>query len=271
MTDFSRTLIARSGYEGEGFAEVYDRFRPAPPRELLDVLMLVAGVERFQCVVDVGAGTGLSTRVWADRAHTVFGVEPNPAMVDQARLATDVPNIAYVEGFAHATGLEPESADIVTCSQAFHWMEPQPVLAEAARILRPGGIFAAFDYDVPTVVEPEVDAAFAEHFEARAAARKRLDLEAGAASWPKEHHLDQIRASGRFRFARELLCHGMDETDAERTVGRAESMGGPRALFDGREPEVDETFERLRETAERVLGTATWPMVVCYRLRVGVK
>ena len=41
------------------------------------------------------------------------------------------------------------SADIVTCSQSFHWMEPEPTLAEIARILRPGGVFAAYDYDWP--------------------------------------------------------------------------------------------------------------------------
>lgn len=47
------------------------------------------------------------------------------------------------------------------------------VLAEAARILRPGGVFAAYDYDVPPVVQPEVDRAFASHLEARRAARVR--------------------------------------------------------------------------------------------------
>ena len=42
-------------------------------------------------------------------------------------------------------------------------MEPQPVLAEAARVLRSGGIFAAYDYDVPPVIHPVLDAVFAEH------------------------------------------------------------------------------------------------------------
>jgi SAM-dependent methyltransferase len=150
-------------------------------------------------------------------------------------------------------------------------MEPQPVLAEAARILRSGGVFAACDYDVPAFVEPEVDEAFAAHFQARRAARERLDLAAGATMWPKERHVEQIRRSGRFRHARELVAHGWWETDAERIVGLAESLGGPRAIFGGQAPEVDETFQQFRETVARVLGVGTWPVLLCLRLRVGIK
>src|SRR5436190_15251705 len=50
-------------------------------------------------------------------------------------------------------------------------MEPDPVLLEAAGLLRPGGVFAAYDYDVPPVIHPEVDASFADHLAARRAAR----------------------------------------------------------------------------------------------------
>jgi SAM-dependent methyltransferase len=271
VNEFSRTLIDRSGYEGEGFADVYDRFRPSPPVALLELLMFVAQVDRPALVVDFGAGTGLSTRPWAGYADQAVGIEPNARMVERARLATQAPNVRYLEAFAAETGLGGRSADLATCAQAFHWMEPAPVLAEAARILRPGGVFAAYDYDMPPVVHPDVDEVFASHFEARRSARRRLGLEAGAATWPKERHLERIRESGHFRFAREIVCHGWAETDAERIVGLAESLGGPRALFGGEAPEVEETFERLREMADAVLAQRSWPMVVCYRVRLGIK
>ena len=90
MSEFSRILIDRSGYDAEGFPEVYDRSRPSPPPELLEILMVVAQVTRPRLVVDLGAGTGLSTRVWAERAEEVIGVEPNARMVEQARLADTV-------------------------------------------------------------------------------------------------------------------------------------------------------------------------------------
>jgi SAM-dependent methyltransferase len=271
VSDFSEALIARSGYEGDGFAAVYDAFRPSPPDVLLDLLRRYAGVARARLVVDLGCGTGLSTRAWAERADAVVGVEANPAMARQAHAATHAANVRFVDALAADTGLPPGDADVVTCAQAFHWMEPRPVLAEAARLLRPGGVFAAYDYDVPPVVHPEVDEAFTVHSRARGAARARLGLPAGAVTWPKDRHLDQIRASGAFRFARELVCHGAGELDARRVIGLAESIGGPRAIFGDEAPEVAETFERLCATAERVLGDTPSPVLVGYRVRLGVR
>jgi ubiquinone/menaquinone biosynthesis C-methylase UbiE len=271
MSAFSEDLIGRSGYLNEGFADVYDRYRPAPPREALDVLTFVAGIERPALVIDLGCGTGLSTRAWAERSGEVVGVEPNPRMVERARTATAEQNVRYVEAYAAETGLSDAEADLVTSWQAFHWMEPQPVLAEAARLLRSGGVFAACDYDVPAVVEPEVDDAFATHFQARREARRRLSIPAGGSSWPKEQHLEEIRSSRRFRYVRELVAHGWWETDAKRIVGLAESIGGPREIFTDQAPEVGETFEQLSETANRVLGDRKWPLLLCYRIRVGIK
>jgi SAM-dependent methyltransferase len=270
VSDFSRMLIRRSGYESDAFADLYDRYRIAPPRELVDVLTLVLGMERPRLVVDLGAGTGLSTRAWAGRASQVVGVEANAYMVERARRATREQNVAYRERYAADTGLTDGAADLVTCAQAFHWMEPGPVLAEAARLVRPGGVFAAYDYDVPPVVHPEIDEAFAVHLAARREARKLLGREAGAESWPKDGHLAQIQASGRFRFAREIVCHGFDECDAERLLGLAESLGGPRGIFGRAAPQVERTYERLREVAERIVGARTRSIVVCYRIRFGV-
>jgi SAM-dependent methyltransferase len=271
MSAFSQELIGRSGYLDEGFADVYDRYRPSPPSEVLEILAVVAGVERPSLVVDLGCGTGLATRAWAERSAEVVGVEPNPRMLDRARAATDQPNVRYVEAYAAETGLDAGRADVVTSFQSFHWMKPQPVLAEAARILRDGGVFAACDYDVPPFVEPEVDAAFAALMQARREARQRLSVPAGSTSWPKDGHLDEIRASGRFRYTPELVAHGWRETDAERMIGLAESIGPPQVVLSGQAPEVGDAFEQLRETANRVLGEGAWPQLLCYRIRVGIK
>jgi SAM-dependent methyltransferase len=265
MSSFSQELIGRSGYLNEGFADVYDRYRPSPPREVLGILAFAAGSEQPQLVVDLGCGTGLATRAWAERAEEVVGVEPNPRMLDRARTSTDRPNVRYVEAYGADTGLPDGEADLVTSFQSFHWMEPQPVLAEAVRILRVGGVFAACDYDVPPSVEPEVDAAFNALGQARREARLRLSTPAGSASWPKDRHLEQIRASGRFRYTRELVAHGWRATDAEGVVGLAESIGWART------PEVADALERLRATANRVLGDETWPQLLCYRIRIGIK
>ena len=88
MSDFSQQLIDRSGYAGEGFAELYDGSRPRPPAVIRDVLVRCAGGDRPALVIDLGCGTGLSTRLWAEHAYRVVGVEANPAMIERARASS---------------------------------------------------------------------------------------------------------------------------------------------------------------------------------------
>jgi SAM-dependent methyltransferase len=271
VTGFSEQLIGRSGYDADGFAVAYDRYRPAPPVAVIDVLQRCAGGQPPQLVVDLGCGTGLSTRAWSDRAMRVVGVEANPDMVGQAHLATAAGNVEFVQRLASDTGLADGDADVVTCAQSFHWMEPQPVLAEASRILRSGGVFAAYDYDVVPVVEPRVDAAFAAHLAARSQARNRLGIEAGAASWPKHRHIDQIRACAAFGFAREVHCHGRGTIDAEQLVGLAQSIGGPIELFGDAAPEVADTLDALARTAREVLADRQAPALTGYTIRLGIR
>ena len=144
-------------------------------------------------------------------------------MLTRARATTSAANVTFAEAYADATGLEAGSADIVTCAQSFHWMDPAAVLPEVARVLRPGGVFGAYDYDVVPVIEPQVDAAFAAVIDVRWAARERLGIRAGASQWPKHEHAKRLRESGLFAFVREVHCH------AETT---ADARGGdrPRAL-----------------------------------------
>lgn len=257
MTDFSRTLIKRSGYERPGFAAGYDRFRPRPPRALVETLLQVAGVERARLVVDLGCGTGLSSAVWSGTAEQVVGVEANPEMLGAAHPAD---RVEYRRGDAAATGLAEGCADVVTCSQSFHWMDAQPVLAEAARLLVPGGVFAAYDYELPPTTVPEADAAFTAMLEAGGLAVETWRAE-------KRRELAEVRASGRFRFARETFVHGRDEWDAERVVGFALSLGQVSRRLVGGESEAEIGIDRLREA----LGGRPTPVWWSYDVVVGIR
>ena len=271
MNELSREAIEQSGYRRDGFAEHYDAYRPAPPAVLLDTLTRYVAGPPLRRVVDLGSGTGLSTRAWADRAGEVIGVEANPAMRAIAGARTAQTNVRYVEAFAAETGLPAGSADLVTCSQSFHWMEREPVLAEAARILRPGGVFAAYDYDMPPVVHPEVDRVFTEHLVLRRHFRDVHEVSAGWTRTPKVGHLDAIRESGHFAFARELVLHDEAEAGADDVVGLARSLGLVPELRALGVTDDELGLTRLEETARRVLGRSRLPWLVGYRVRLGVK
>lgn len=134
-----------------GFADIYDQYRPKPPEMIADLLLQLAGADRADHVVDLGCGTGLSTLIWINRTNLFTGIEPSP---DMRGVASQRPEwersgtrTQFVAAEAHQTGLAEQSVDIVTASQSFHWMDPVPTLAEIARVLRPGGVFAAYDCD----------------------------------------------------------------------------------------------------------------------------
>jgi SAM-dependent methyltransferase len=233
---------------------------------LLDILCLEAEVERPRQVVDLGSGTGLSTRAWAERADEVVGVEASPEMRSEAEKTTSAGNVRFVQAYAQETGLPAGAADIVTCSQSFHWMEPAATLAEAARLLRPGGVFAAYDYDWPPIVHPDVEAAF-EELVRRIGMRRALR---GQPRHTKDMHLDRIRESGHFRFVREVVLHSQERGSAERVVGMALSLGPLTVMLNEGVSEEELGLAQLREAAA-ALGEREVEMFLSYRVRLGVK
>ena len=117
-------------------AEAYEAARPSYPDALLDRLPLTVGAT----VLDVGAGTGKLTRVLARRYARVLAVEPLDGM--RAILEAVVPEAESLAGSAEAIPLPDASVDGAFAAQAFHWFANDDAMAEIARVIRPGGIFA---------------------------------------------------------------------------------------------------------------------------------
>jgi SAM-dependent methyltransferase len=122
-------------------ADAYHRCRPSYPAALFDWLLATTGLGPGAAVADVGCGTGISTRLLAERGLDVVGVDPSEPMLDRARQAGGA---RYQRGEAAATGLPDGAFDLVSVGQAFHWFDLPAALREFARILRPRGWCAAF-------------------------------------------------------------------------------------------------------------------------------
>jgi len=117
-------------------AEEYERGRPGWPPEVLDLLPVADDAT----VLDLGAGTGKLTRVLAARYAKVFALEPLDEL--RAILAERVPEAEPLPGVAEAIPLGDEEVDAAFAAQSFHWFANDVALAEIARVLRPGGVFA---------------------------------------------------------------------------------------------------------------------------------
>jgi SAM-dependent methyltransferase len=257
-----------------GFAERYDAHRPHPPLAIVAILTQLARTSRPVLVVDIGSGTGLSTILWAEHAGAVVGVEPSVDMRRQAQArAAAMPgatNVEFCDGYGYATGLPDACADIVTCSQSLHWMEPAPTFAEIARILRPGGVFAAYDCDWPPTFHWQVEQAYRDCLAQATIVEQARGLSRGVHAWDKREHLERMRASGHFRFTKEILVHHAEQGGAERLVGLALSQGQLATLLKAGASEDEIGISALRDTAWRLLGDAIVPWYWSYRVRIGI-
>jgi selenocysteine lyase/cysteine desulfurase/SAM-dependent methyltransferase len=127
----ARTTVSRFDRRADDYA----RHRPSYPPEAIDAVFAGLAPAAQLEVVDVGAGTGISTRLLAERGATVVGIEPNAEM-REAALST---GLDVRDGHADSVGLPEASADLIASFQAFHWFATPEAIAEFARVLRPGG------------------------------------------------------------------------------------------------------------------------------------
>ncbi|MDD4493644.1 MAG: class I SAM-dependent methyltransferase [Eubacteriales bacterium] len=255
----------------KGFANLYDNTRPACPPYIVGVLTRYLG-HRPHTVVDIGCGTGLSTLVWKDAADKIIGVEPSEDMIAYAIAnAKDTKNIEFIRAFSDNTGLDAGLADIVTCSQSFHWMEPESTLREVARLLKPGGIFAVYDCDWPPICNASVEAAY-QALDDRVDEIEAVDSEYKEAfiQYPKGQHLENIRKSGHFGYTREIVFANTEDCDADRYYNIALSQGGTQAILKKNPALVEKEIAAFRAVVDKFFGDKILPIEFCYRLRMGV-
>lgn len=161
-----------------GRAAAYIQGRPAYPEAVVDTLAAL-GLPPGGVVIDVGAGTGIASRLFLQRGYRVVAIEPNPDM----RAAAIASGVDARDGRGEATGLESACADLVLCAQAFHWMNRPAAWAEFQRVARPGGLLALLWNQ--RVIEGDP---FLEQFEAllrgHSAEDPRVSEEAGLRQWP---------------------------------------------------------------------------------------
>lgn len=142
-----------------GQAAAYARHRPAYPPSLFE--MLAEACPRRELAWDAGTGNGQAALGLAAHFSHVRATDPS---ADQLAHAPAHPRVSWRVGAEDGSGLERDSADLVTAAQAAHWFHADRFHAEAARVLRPGGLLAIWGYGLPSV-DPAVDALLMEFYD----------------------------------------------------------------------------------------------------------
>jgi SAM-dependent methyltransferase len=127
-------------------AELYDRHRPTYPGELIDDLVALAGLDGDRPVLEVGAGTGKATVLFAQRGIPVVAIEPSAEMAAIAgRAAAGRAGSVEIElGDFEAWDPRGRRFPLLFAGQAWHWVTPEVGLPKARDVLLPGGVLAPF-------------------------------------------------------------------------------------------------------------------------------
>jgi SAM-dependent methyltransferase len=126
-------------------ADLYDRHRPTYPDRLIDDLVALARLDGSQAVLEVGAGTGKATLMFAARGIPVVAVEPSAEMAAVARRnCSAYTDIEIVQSDFEQWSPGARRFPLLFSAQAWHWVQPAAGYANARRALSRRGILAAF-------------------------------------------------------------------------------------------------------------------------------
>jgi ubiquinone/menaquinone biosynthesis C-methylase UbiE len=252
-----------------GFSELYDSARPNPPQKTCQIICSLLNRPKLERVVDLGCGSGLSTKIWKDLCTDLIGLEPNAEM--RAMAIANYPEIQFADGNSYATGLAADSVDLVFCSQSFHWMEPQATLAEIKRVLKADGVLAILDCDWPVsigkVSEMAYKSLFAGVYRYHQQYATVLPKEQ---QWPKKQHLQNLVDSGYFTYCKEVCFDNVERCDAQRFINIALSQGHLQTLLKYGIKEIQPEIERFRELVVQDIP-AEKDMYITYRMVLGLK
>lgn len=126
----------------DALAEEYDAARPSYPDSLYQALEDVTGPLAGQLVLDGGAGTGIATRQLAGRGARTVAFDIGERMLRRAQARS--PDACFLLADGNAVPLRDRCADLACFAQSWHWFDSERAIGEVARVLRPGGYWAAW-------------------------------------------------------------------------------------------------------------------------------
>ena len=169
-----------------GVAGAYAHWRPTYPDALFDAITAV--VPASASVWEPGCGSGQATRGLSKRFAHVHATEPSAAQIEQHWASGEQGgNVSLAVEQGETTALPDRIMDLVAVAQALHWFDRSRFFAECERVLRPGGVLAAWTYQ--DMVFTDALEVAADAFRAEIACywpSERVEVDAGYAdyAWP---------------------------------------------------------------------------------------
>lgn len=209
-----------------GFCYAYDKYRPNPPDAIFNLAKKLCKNSYPELVLDLGCGTGLSTRPWGKLAQKVLGIDPSEDMLKIAEDSNQMENVLFLYGTGEEIPVENNSANIITCSSSVHWMQPYSLMQEINRTLKQEGVFIVYGHYYPVYAEL--------HNLTRMHEKWRANLNMLEYEVEKQVHqpyslsysLSEFDKSGVFSYTRKLFLHSEQFWNTQQILGFMEAHAG---------------------------------------------
>jgi SAM-dependent methyltransferase len=128
-------------------AELYNAARPSYPPELIEDIVKLAQLSQTDpinhSILEIGAGTGKATLLFAQQGYRIHCLEPGDQMATvAAENLHPYPNVTIEITTFEDWPLQRSAYNLVMSAQAFHWVDPDVGYRKAAQALKPGGSLA---------------------------------------------------------------------------------------------------------------------------------
>ncbi|QWC85080.1 methyltransferase domain-containing protein [Nocardioidaceae bacterium] len=238
-------------------AEAYDRFRPGYPDGMFDDLGAMAPGSDAT-LLDIGCGTGRLSMGLARRGMDVLGLEIDAGM---ARVAREHGLDVDVDSFED---WDPagRSFDLITCAQAWHWLDPEGAFEKAVSLLRPDGLLACC-WNYPRSLPCQDD---------HLALYRRLapQLEIEPPTGVVEPNLDQFEAAAAIEVVSTHRYEWTEVMTAEQWIGRVATHSDHIRLDRQHRDHLFSELQRVLEPQEPFEAAyATWLITARPRSRQG--
>ena len=133
-------------------AAQYAHLRPTYPDSLFTFLSTTVALR--EVAWDCATGNGQAATHLAGYFRRVIATDESAEMIAQA---SRNPRIEYRVAEAESSGIEAHAVDLVTVASAIHWFDLRKFYTEVRRVVKPGGVIAAWTYYTP-VFDSAIDA-----------------------------------------------------------------------------------------------------------------
>jgi Methylase involved in ubiquinone/menaquinone biosynthesis len=133
-------------------AKLYAEFRPDYPPALFDFIK--SSVPEHNLAWDCATGNGQAALGLAEHFEHVIATDITPEQIANAKLH---PRVEYRVAPAEQSELPDDCSDVVTITQALHWLDMPPFYEEVRRVSKPHALFVATVYSDPVLDDPAAD------------------------------------------------------------------------------------------------------------------